>query len=208
MGKNEPSAAKSTHHLSAIPKPLFIRLLLLFAGGGGCLLTGAVVSMVTGDLIMLGMSAVLGTAFIFKGVLLKKKVYSGEIFTVSGVCISLTPKILGRYRRIELVNTDTGEDIHFILPKKVMFKVGHVYNSYFDHPISNRPLNADGSQDGFLYGQAAELDLPASGFLGFEDLGVYREKPVISSAASEKPEDIIKAADFPEKSVSIEEERP
>ena len=49
-----------------IPKPVFMRLLMLFGGGIGCLLVGIVVSMVTGDLVMLAMSAILCVAFVAK----------------------------------------------------------------------------------------------------------------------------------------------
>jgi len=175
MQENENKLSGTT---SATPKPVFIRLVMLFGAAVGCLLVGIVVSRVTGDMILLGMSAILGGAFIAKGFLLKRKINAGQIFSVSGVCVSIAPKILGRYRRIELVNTDTGDDVSFILPKKVVFKVGHVYSCYFDNLISNRPLNLNNPKGGFIY---ADMDLPTNGFLGFEDLGVYQEKPVVAA---------------------------
>jgi len=56
MQENKPAAlSKST----AAPKPVFIRMLMLFGGGVGCLLVGVIVSLVTGDVIMLAMSAFL-----------------------------------------------------------------------------------------------------------------------------------------------------
>ena len=164
-----------------IPKPVFMRLLMLFGGGGGCLLVGVVVSMVTGDMVMLAMSAILCVAFVVKGVLLKRKINSGQIYSVSGVCVGIVPKMLNRYRRIELINTDTGDDVHFILPKKVVFKIGHVYNCYFDHHIRNRPESINKAQGGFLN---ADMDLPTNGFLGFEDFGVYQEKPITVAIAA------------------------
>ena len=159
---------------TTIPKPVFMRLLMLFGGGIACLLVGIIVTMVTGDLVLLAMSAILGVAFVTKGFFLKRKIKSGQIFRISGVCVSITPKILGRYRRMELVDTDTGEEIHFILPKKVVFKIGHVYNCFFDNQISNRPVNVNNAKSGFFN---ADMDLPTNGFLGFEDFGVYQEKP-------------------------------
>jgi len=164
---------------TATPKPVFMRLLMLFGGGVGCLLVGIIVSMATGDLLLLAMSAILSVAFIAKGFLLKRKINIGQIFSVSGVCVSITPKMLGRYRRIELVDTATGEDVHFILPKKTVFKVGHVYTCYFDNPIESRPVSINNQKGGFIN---ADLDLPTNGFLGFEDFGVYQEKPSLTTA--------------------------
>jgi hypothetical protein len=154
-----------------------MRLLMLFGGGIGCLLVGIVVLIAARDFILLAMSAVLGAAFTAKGFLLKRKTNTGQIYSVSGVCVSIVPKVLGRYRRIELINTDSGGDMHFILPKKVIFKIGHVYTCYFDNPI-NSHLNG-----GFFN---SDMDLPTNGFLGFEDFGMYQERPVPQTVASDE----------------------
>jgi hypothetical protein len=164
------------HENKTIPKPVFIRLLMLFGGGVGCLFVGIIVSLVTGDLILLAMSAILGISFTVKGFLLKRKISKAQIFSVSGVCVSLTPKILGRYRRIELLDTATGNEVSFVLPKKIIFKVGHVYTCYFDSEI-NDPQ-----------GRFFNSDLPANGFLGFEDFGIYQEKPKIENKKIEQEE--------------------
>lgn len=169
------------HKNETIPKPVLIRLLMLFGGGVGCLFVGIVVSLATEDLIMLAMSFILCIAFLTKGILLKRKINARQIFHISGVCVSIVPKMMNRYRRIELVNTDTGDDVHFILPKKVGFKVGHAYNCYFDHHISDRPVSVNNPKGDFLN---AELDLPTNGFLGFEDFGVYQEKHAALAAVN------------------------
>jgi len=165
-----------------IPKPVFIRLLILFCGGVGCLLVGIIVTITTSDFILLVMSLILSVAFIAKGFLIKRKIKQGKIYSVSGVCISLTPKMLGRYRRIELVDTITGGDVSFILPKKTVFRVGHVYTCYFDTPIINHSESITTSKSGFFN---AELDLPTNGFLGFEDFGIYQEKPITAPVTIE-----------------------
>jgi len=164
---------------ATIPKPVFMRLLMLFGGGVGCLLVGVIVTIATGDMVLLAMSVILGVAFVAKGFLVKRKINQGQIYSVSGVCVSVAPKMLGRYRRIELVDTVTGGDVHFVLPKKTVFKVGHVYTCYFDNPISNRPESISTPQGDFFN---AELDLPTNGFLGFEDFGIYQEKPTTATA--------------------------
>jgi len=165
-----------------IPKPVFIRLLILFSGGVGCLLVGIIVTITTSDFILLVMSLILSVAFVAKGFLIKRKINQGQIYSVSGVCISLAPKMLGRYRRIELVDTITGSEVFFILPKKTLFKVGHVYTCYFDTPIINHSESITTSKGGFFN---AELDLPTNGFLGFEDFGIYQEKPITAPVTIE-----------------------
>ena len=196
MHKNENDPLNTSQ---SIPKPVFIRLLMLFGGGIGCLVVGIIVSLVTGDFVLLAMSAILCISFTVKGFLLKRKINLGQIYSVSGVCVGIVPKILGRYRRIELVDTITGGDTHFILPKKVLFKIGHVYTCYFDNQISNRlgrmveqypkgtvdPVNINNNQGGCFN---ADIDLPTNGFLGFEDFGIYQEKQVIATASTEAAE--------------------
>jgi hypothetical protein len=179
MHENENTSPNTTK--SATPKPVFMRLLMLFGSGAICLLVGIVVALATGDLILLAMSAILGIAFATKGVLLKRKINSGQVYGVSGVCVGIAPKMLGRYRRIELVDVDTGGDTHIILPKKVTFKIGHVYTCYFDNHIGSRPENLKSQNSGI---SGADFDLPTNGFLGHEDFGVYQEKPLIKSLES------------------------
>jgi len=178
-----------------IPKPIFKRLLMLFGGGAGCLFVGIVVAMTLGDMVTLALSFILGTSLIAKGSVLRGKVRKGLIYEVSGVCVGLVSKFFGRYRRIELINVDTGGSVHFILPKKVIFKIGHVYTCFFDNPVGNRPLPAEseGASKGASEGEPTSnmpksrffndgMDLPTNGFLGFEDFGVYQEKPAAARA--------------------------
>jgi len=181
-----------------IPKPIFKRLLILFVGGAGCLFVGIVVSVATDDLVMLWLSAILGVSFIAKGFFLRSKIRKGLIFEVLGVCVSVAPKFFGRYRRIELVDVDNGGSAYFILPKKVVFKIGHVYTCYFDNPINNQPMvrnsdNGSKTPKGRFFNDG--LDLPTNGFLGFEDFGVYQERPRSQATSGEKHNDKNKGKD-------------
>ena len=189
---NPESNAEINTAAPTIPKPIFMRLIMLFGGSIGCLAVGIIVSLVTGDLVLLAMSAILSIAFAAKGFLLRRKINTGQIYSVSGVCVSITPKMLGRYRRIELVDVSTGDDVHFILPKKTVFKIGHVYTCYFDNQIGNRPQRMGTQHSQGVNGSKsvnnpksrllnADLDLPTNGFLGFEDFGVYHEKPSVAT---------------------------
>jgi hypothetical protein len=201
MHENENKSAETS---PVTPKPVFMRLIMLFGAAVGCLLVGIVVSRATGDMILLAMSAILGTAFIAKGLLLKRKIRTGQIYSVAGVCVSIAPKILGRYRRIELVDTDTGNDVSFILPKKVVFKIGHVYTCYFDNQIGSRPLNINNPKGRFIN---ADMDLPTNGFLGFEDFGVYQEKPVVVTSTAISNEQQSKTEDGAEFSNEEDEQQ-
>jgi len=162
--KNRENQADSPR--LTIPKPVLMRQILLFGGGAGCLFVGVVAALAIGDMILLALSAILCVSFITKGFLLRRKIRAGQIYGVHGVCVGIAPKMFGRYRRIELVNTDTGDDASFVLPKKVVFKVGHVYTCYFDNRFDSGNVS----------------DLPTNGFLGYEDFGVYQERPMASAA--------------------------
>ena len=208
-----------------IPKPIFKRLLTLFGGGVGCSLVGIAVYASTGDLVTMILSAILGVSFVTKGFVLRSKIRKGLVFDVSGVCIGIAPKFFGRYRRIELLDVDTGGSAYFILPKKITFKIGHVYICYFDIPINTSASviaesgKGCGNSNDIIYGDDDYwgksdpnshsdtnngissatnnngygsnspksrffndgMDLPTNGFLGFEDFGVYQEKPLTSS---------------------------
>ena len=173
MRENENNPPNTAPNL---PKPVFVRLLMLFGGGVGCMFVGIIVSLVTGDLVLLALSAILCITMVIQGILLKRKANKGQIYSASGVCVSITPKMLGRYRRIELMDTATGNDICIVLPKKTVFKIGHVYTCYFDNQINNRPENTNNPQGSFFN---ADMDFPTNGFLGFEDFGIYQEKPAV-----------------------------
>jgi len=176
---DQESVQETTKQSQITPRPVFMRLLLLFGSAIGCLFVGTVVSMATGDRALLVMPAILSVALVAKGFLLRRKIKKGQIYSVSGVCVSIAPKMFRRYRHIELVNTDTGEDVSFILPKKVVFKIGHMYTCYFDNQIGNRPLSINNPKIGFIN---ADMNLPTNGFLGFENFGIYQEKPVMAAS--------------------------
>jgi len=192
----------------AIPKPVFARLLMLFGGGVGCLIVGVIVSLTLEDMVLFALSAILCVAFVAKGFLLRKKIHKGKVFAVNGVCVSITPKMFGRYRCIELVNTDTGDDARFVLPKKIVFKLGHVYTCYFDHQLKHiEPYNGKSGEEGEKESSfAAEFDLPTNGFLGYENFGLYQEKPVAATAvASAKAKnETVEAATQSDGTVNVE----
>jgi len=172
--------SNKTTNQPAIPKPVFMKLITLFGGGAICLFIGFIVALVTRDLLILGMSGILFVAFIVKGLLIQQKIRSSKVYIVDGVCIGIAPKILGRYKRIELVNTDTGDDAFFILPKKVGFKLGYVYKCYFDNDIKNRVPTDEKTKNSFFNNG---MDLPTNGFLGFECFGIYQgNQPAVEAA--------------------------
>ena len=166
-----------------VPKPVFMRLLLLFGGGIASLFIGAIVAWVMGDFITLVMSIIICLALFISGVSLKRKISKGEIYSVSGVCIGSTPKMFGRYKRTLLVIVETGDEVAIVLPKKTEFKIGHRYTCYFTSPINSRHEDKENPQGGFF---GAEMDFPTNGFVGREDFGVYHEKPTTEQSEGNK----------------------
>jgi len=120
------------------------------------------------------MSLIICIALIIAGISLKIKISKGNLYSISGVCISSTAKILGRYKRNILVIIETGEEVAITLPKKIEFKIGYRYTCYFSNPITNR--QTENPVGGFSY---ADMDFPTNGFLGCEDFGLYSDKPAI-----------------------------
>ena len=177
---HNPVSDKINSSSSPLPKPIFMRLLLLFSGAVGCLFVGVVTGVAISDGLTLVLSIILSVTFAGKGIMLIRKLRNCQVYHATGVCISNTPKIMGRYRQVKLVDIITGREVAFILPRKIMFKIGHHYICYFDHPLS-RPNGVSTSSleramdGGFFY---VTFDLPTPGFLGFEDLGLYQEKVI------------------------------
>jgi len=91
-----------------------------------------------------------------------------------------------------LVDVQTDEEFHIILPKKTVFKVGHSYTCYFDTPINAKnptvattPNTTTNATNAWL----EDMDLPTNGFIGYEDFGIYREAPVTTSKSGEVAND-------------------
>ena len=169
-----------------MPKPVLMRLFMLFGGGVGCLIVGIFMSKMMGDWVLLAMSVILFISFLAKGFLLKRKINSTQIYKISGVCVSSAPKMFGRYKRIDLVDTQTGGEVSFIMPKKVVFKIGHVYTCYFENNFNDRLEDENNFEGGFF---SMSVDLPTNGFLGYENLGVYQEKPATVTNTPKNEED-------------------
>lgn len=161
----------ATREPPVIPRPIFIRLLVCFAAGPGFLLVGTFAAVALRDISLFVGAAVIGIVFVCSGVILKRKVRDGKIYSVSGVCLDITPRFYGRYSRIEMVEVDTGENISFTLPRKVAFKRGHFYTCYFDHRFYALRDNSDTNPKASIN---ESLDLPTSGFLGYEHQGLYQ----------------------------------
>jgi len=78
--------------ITTMPKPVFIRMLMLFCGGVGCLFVGIIVSFATGDSILMAMSAIIFATFITKGLCLEIKSDAGSYILFPGSAQVLHPK--------------------------------------------------------------------------------------------------------------------
>jgi len=170
----EVSATVAEQHPQRIPQPVTTRLLLLFAGGIGCLLLGVVLSVSMNDFILFILSLFVFATMLGKGFILYRKVKAGSIYSIRGVCTDISPKLMRRYSKTTFIDVDseTFDENFTVLPKKTVFKVGHKYVVYFDRPI-RRPGETDPTKTQWIDPES----LPTEGFIGIEHLGIYQEAP-------------------------------
>ena len=180
-GEESQNTTESQQQPMRIPQPVTTRLMVLFGGSIGCLLIGIVVGILMGDITLFGLSVIIFLTMGGKGYFLYKKAKAGSIYCVKGVCVESTPKLLHRYLKTSFVDVDseTCDESSILLPKKIIFKIGHKYAVYFD-----RPLRTPGDQN-----ETQWLDpdsFPTEGFIGFEHKGIYKEKPTTKEESNEK----------------------
>ena len=173
-----------------LPRPVIMRINLLFAGSIACLVVGGIASSIFNDRMLLFLALIVAVGTATKAYLLRRKVLIGGIYSVSGVCISITPRIMRRYMKNTLVDVQTDEEFHIILPKKTVFKVGHSYTCYFDTPINAKNPTVATTPNATANAWLEDMDLPTNGFIGYEDFGIYREAPVTTSKSGEVANDM------------------
>jgi len=149
-----------------IPSPVFKKVLLLCGCGALMMIVGLALGISMGDLPLIGLSAIIGMCFIAKGVLLWWRIIGNGLFIYRGICISRKPKFYGRYIVNTFYSTEGGIDGNewkIVMPKSLVFKIGHDYNCYFEKDIIK--------QQGSDYWE----DMPTDGYLACEDLGIYND---------------------------------
>ena len=137
------------------PAPLRRKLFLTGIIGAGCLLIGAAMSFILKDQIMLFLSLAVFAASVARALSYYR------IITDKGVCVSIVPKPLRKYRKIKIVDGD-GNESTMLLGKQSRVKIGYRYRFYFKETqhisLGSEYLNSAMSSDHFL---------------GYEELGEF-----------------------------------
>lgn len=143
------------------PAPLRRKLFLTGIIGAGCLLIGAAMSFILKDQIMLFLSLAVFAASVARALSYYRIITDKSYETVEGVCVSIVPKPLRKYRKIKIVDGD-GNESTMLLGKQSRVKIGYRYRFYFRETqhisLGSEYLNSAMSSDHFL---------------GYEELGEF-----------------------------------
>lgn len=114
------------------PPVLLRRWLLQAATGLGCLMSGAVVSLASGDRVLLTLSILLALLTALRCVCLYRMIDKGAYEAVEGVCIRIKYAPLRKQRSISLL-TEGGMEREVLADKRIRVQVGHYYRVYLQH---------------------------------------------------------------------------
>lgn len=143
------------------PAPLRRKLFLTGIIGAGCLLIGAAMCFILKDRIMLFLSLAVFAASVVRVLSYYRIITDKSYETVEGVCVSIVPKPLHKYRKIKIMDGD-GNESTMLLGKQSRVKIGYRYRFYFKETqrisLGSEYLNSAMSSDHFL---------------GYEELGEF-----------------------------------
>lgn len=139
------------------PAPLRQRFYLLIALGIAFWIAGICASVIFKDTVMLVLSLLVFVFCFIKAGCHYMTVINSEYETVSGVCVSVSPKLLRRQKKIKITDGD-GNERTLLLSKHSRIKTGVRYNFYFK---SAKRISLDNDYFDAL--------LSADCFLGYEE---------------------------------------
>ena len=129
--------------------------------GAGCLLIGVSMCFILKDRIMLFLSLAVFVASAGRALSYYRIITDKSYETVEGVCVSVVPKPLRKYRKIKIMDGD-GNESTMLLGKQSKVKIGYRYRFYFKETqhisLGSEYLNSAMSSDHFL---------------GYEELGEF-----------------------------------
>ncbi len=109
--------------LKQAPTPLRRKILLTVLVGLLCLFVGIAVCVMSRDTVMLLLSmAVCGISF-FKAFMVYRVIRTDAYETVEGTCTGIIPKLIGKYRKIKIVD-DAGIESTLLLGKQQKIHIG------------------------------------------------------------------------------------
>ena len=148
------------------PAPLKRKLFLTGIIGTGCLLIGAALCFIRMDRIMLFLSLAVFAASAGRALSYYRIITDKSYKTVEGVCVSVVPKPLRKYRKIKIMDGD-GNEYTMLLGKQSKVKIGYRYRFYFKETqhisLGSEYLDSAMSSDHFLgYDVLGELAAEAT----------------------------------------------
>ena len=112
------------------PAPLKRKLILTVLVGILCLLIGIAMSVYSKDNMMLVLSLAVFGISAYKAYTFYRIASKEEYEVVEGICISVIPKPMQRFRKIKIKDSD-GNETTLLLNKQSKIKIGERYRFYF-----------------------------------------------------------------------------
>ncbi len=139
--------------LKNAPSPLRNKIFLTVLAGMGCLFVGIVMCILAKDMTILFLSLAICAFSIFKAYTMYRVISKKDYEVVEGTCIGITPKLLGRFRKIKIAD-DEGNESTLLLSKQSKIKIGERYRFYFKNTtrvtLGNEYFDSALSSDCFL----------------------------------------------------------
>ena len=143
----------------AAPAPLKKKILLMALVGVGCLLVGIVLCVFSKDTMMLFLSLGVFGFSVYKAFSIYRLIAKNEYEVVEGTCVGIVPKMLGRYRKIKIMDDEANEST-LLLDKQSKIKIGDRYRFYFKKTtrvtLGNEYFDTALASDCFLGYEAVE----------------------------------------------------
>lgn len=151
-------------NIFSFPKPIVQKILFTPLIGAGCFLLGLVFWLSARDkvLMLLGL-AILGGC-VAKGIGYYRLAVKGSYEVVTGTCVGLTRRAVGKYQTVKMMDQE-GIETTLRVNKQNKFKIGDPYRLYFtkrnDNKIGNDYLESVLAADSFLgYEPMADATVP------------------------------------------------
>lgn len=140
----------------SFPKPIAHKILFTPLIGMGCFLLGFAFWLSLQDRVLMLLGPAILAACIFKGIGYYRLAVTGKYETITGTCVGLTRRVVGKYQTIKLMDSK-GLETTLRVNKQNKFKIGDGYRLYFTKRDENRIGN-----------DYLESVLAADSFLGYE----------------------------------------
>lgn len=137
---------------------IFKKILTLLAVCILFLTVGTVYGILTRDKLFIVMSVIIAVVNFYKIIALRRIEREEKYYVISGTCVDMTYKLMGKYRLYKI--KDGSNMIEISVPKLVKLKLNEEYKFYFKKTASE--LNA--------YGDWLKNQVLSENFLGYENV--------------------------------------